>query len=143
MKCSKKNLCFVFFLVLMNAVFAHQIRVGYFLYDGYQNLINGEFSGYGYEYLREIQKYNDWQYDFISSVDERDETGSLTGRQIPLSYDLALKMLEKGELDIVGSVRKSPQREKDFLFPRFGCGIAYEMLTSCSQEKNLFKVTIV
>jgi len=138
-KCSKKNLCFVFFLVLMNAVFAHQIRVGYFLYDGYQNLINGEFSGYGYEYLREIQKYNDWQYDFISSVDERDETGSLTGRQIPLSYDLALKMLEKGELDIVGSVRKSPQREKDFLFPRFGCGIAYEMLTSCSQEKEFIQ----
>ena len=137
MKYSKKSLCLVFFLVLMNALFPHQVRVGYFLYDGYQNLTDGEFSGYGYEYLREIQKYNDWQYEFISRVEERDETGALTGRQIPLSYDLALKMLEKGELDIVGSVRKSPEREQRFLFPRFGCGIAYEMLTSSSQKKEI------
>ncbi|NLT52946.1 MAG: amino acid ABC transporter substrate-binding protein, partial [Ignavibacteria bacterium] len=131
--------CVLFSLLFSQILFSKQIRVGYFLYSGFQNLEDGEFSGYGYEYLREIQKYNDWQYEFVTEIPEKDSSGNKTGRMIPLSYDRALTMLEKGELDIVGSVRKSPDRERHFLFSRFGAGIAYEMLTADAQKNNINK----
>ncbi len=137
MKYCKRLICASFLLFLTVSLCAHQIRVGYFLYSGFQNLENGEYSGYGYEYLREIQKFNDWQYQFITETDELDENGKATGRKIPLSYDRALTLLKEGKLDIVGSVRKSPEREQLFLFPRFGSGIAYEMLTTDSQKKEI------
>lgn len=127
---SKKNFVLVIFLLVFTALFAKTIKVGYFLYEGFQNLENNEYSGYGYEYLREIQKYSGWKYEFIFEVPQLDANGLPTGATLPLSYSRALSMLKEGELDIVGSVRKTEEREREFLFPRFSSGIAYEMLTT-------------
>ncbi len=124
-------------LILLHSLFSRQVRVGYFLYEGYQNLVNGEYSGFGYEYLKEIQKYNTWQYEFITEVPSLDGKGNPTGSYIPLSYARALDMLEEGSLDIVGSVRKTPEREQRYLFSNFGCGIAYEMLTACESKQEI------
>ncbi len=66
------------------------VRVGYYLYDSYQEVdSNGVYSGYGYDYLKEISEFANWEYEFVV-----------------LSFDDCIKMLEEGQLDIVGGVDK-------------------------------------
>lgn len=90
-----------------------KIKVGFFEYAGFNEVDeNGNFTGYGYEYLMELSKYNDWKYEFVTI----DDKGN------PLTYDMAMDMLKKGDLDIVGSVRKNPDREKIYYFPTYKVG---------------------
>ena len=79
------------------------IRVGYFHFTGYHNYdeTTGKRDGYGYDFLQLIARFNDWQYEY-SGYD--------------LEYANSLELLKNGEVDIVTSVSKTPEREKDFLF---------------------------
>ncbi len=76
------------------------VRVGYMLYDGYQNGGEGEVkSGSAYEYYQKIRGYADWEYEYVyGSVGE------------------VFEMLEKGEIDIVACVTYSEERAKKYLF---------------------------
>lgn len=126
----KKISVFLLFVMLHVFLFAKTIRIGYFIYPGYQEYKNGEYSGFGYEYLKEIQKFTNWNYEFIREVPVLDAQGNASNRKEKLSYSRALEMLENGDLDIVGSVRKSDERANTFLFPLFSCGKGYEILTT-------------
>ena len=90
------------------------VRVGWYNYpplSGYnpENLpagntsledIPGVYGGYNYEYLRMISQINGWHLQFIY--------GTITE---------SLDRLQRGEVDIVGGVGKTPAREKKFAFP--------------------------
>ncbi len=67
------------------------VKVGYYLYEGYQEVDrNGVYSGYGYDYLKEISQFADWDYEFVVA-----------------SFPDCIKMLENGEVDIVGGIDKA------------------------------------
>lgn len=101
-----------------------KIRVGFFPFDGFNDFgENGELSGYGYEYLMEISKYTGWQYEFITEMTEFD------GQKKPLSYERALAMLEAGEIDIMGAVRKKSGRDSALFFPELPAGTNVGILT--------------
>ena len=141
----KKISVFLLFVMLHVFLFAKTVRVGYFIYPGYQEYKNGEYSGFGYEYLKEIQKFTNWNYEFIREVPVLDAQGNASNRKEKLSYSRALEMLENGDLDIVGSVRKSDERANTFLFPLFSCGKGYEVLTTRADyvpkgEESLIKI---
>lgn len=65
------------------------VKVGFFSMSGFQeyNSATDELKGYGYEYYLAIAQYAGWDLEFIYTI-----------------YDEALKMLEAGEIDIVGYV---------------------------------------
>lgn len=79
-----------------------KIRVGFFKFSGYHEIsADGSRSGYGYDFFQKIGVFDDWTFDYLG---------------YDLSYSDNLDLLERGELDVVTSVSKTPEREKLFLF---------------------------
>lgn len=80
------------------------IRVGFFGMDGYHMMDeNGGRSGYGYDFLQLVSRYIDVDYQYIGYED---------------SWEDMQRMLENGEIDLVTSARKTPEREERFGFSR-------------------------
>ena len=111
------------------------LRVGWFLVDGFMYYhpekaspgVSGKddpgvYSGYNYEYLKTIASYTGWQYQFeICSMEE------------------AFKRLEKGELDLMCGINKTPEREKRFLFPDIEMGASgLNLVTRLDDERYAF-----
>ena len=78
------------------------VRVGYYMFDGYQMQdADGMRSGYGYDFLQELARYTGWQYEYVG---------------YELGWAKLQQMLDAGEIDILTSARKTPQREQQYLF---------------------------
>ena len=78
------------------------IRVGFFEFDGYHMMDeNGVRSGYGYDFLRMMARYLNVNYEYIG---------------YDCSWDEIQKMLEDGEIDLLTSAQKTPEREERFDF---------------------------
>ncbi len=79
-----------------------RFRVGFFAFSGYHEIDDdGARTGYGYEFFQKISILDDWTFEYVG---------------YDKSYSDNLEMLLNGELDIVTSVSKTPEREKMFLF---------------------------
>lgn len=91
------------------------VRVGFFAFAGYQDMTeDGRRDGYGYEFLQRLSVYTDWEYEYLGYDG---------------SYSDALDMLRSGEVDLVTSVTKTPEREEEFLFSRRDIGINSTIFT--------------
>lgn len=76
------------------------VKVGYYLYEGYQEVDeNGVYSGYGYDYLKEISQFAGWNYEFVIA-----------------SFPECIKMLENGEVDIVGGIDKDTLKSNKLIY---------------------------
>ena len=82
----------------------------------------GNRSGYGYDFLRLMARYWDVDYEYIG---------------YDKSWDDMQQMLEDGEIDMVTSPRKTPEREEKFDFSR-PIGTNYGMLTSAVTTARLW-----
>ncbi len=92
-----------------------KIRVGFFEFSGYhEKNDDGELSGYGYDLLQEISVHTNFSYEYIG---------------YEKSYSDCLEMLKNGELDIVTSVSKTPEREEEFLFSKKNIGYNSTIMT--------------
>lgn len=106
-----KRYCLAFFLVLISlapfleagrcfAAGTELVRVAVINYPNYiQKNPNGTISGYAYEYLKTLQKYTGWKYEFIE-----------------MSFAEASKALEKGEIDLLAGNQRTPEREAMYNF---------------------------
>lgn len=107
------------FLILIFSIFSlltfastRTVKVGWYIQDKYQNVSDsGVPYGYIYDFLQKISNYNDWNYTFIYD-----------------SFTNCVEMLEKGEIDILGCIVKTEEREKIFNFPQIPLGITYRYL---------------
>ena len=80
------------------------IRVGFFAMDGYHMIDEkGNRSGYGYDFLRLMARYIDVDYEYVG---------------YDKSWGEMQDMLENGEIDLLTSARKTPEREAKFDFSR-------------------------
>ena len=80
------------------------VKVGFFAMDGYHVMDEeGNRSGYGYDFLRLMARYWDVDYEYVG---------------YDKSWDDMQQMLEDGEIDMVTSARKTPEREEKFDFSR-------------------------
>lgn len=103
-------LCFLTIFCCNNAASAETLKVGYdisgiYLYKDMQ----GNYRGYDVEYLYEVAKYTDWQYEFVPFD----------------SWAKAVNAVEQGDIDILPTVLKSPQREQSLLFSAQKMGDIY------------------
>lgn len=70
------------------------IRVGFPIQEGLTNIDkDGNYTGYTYEYLKEIAQYTNWEYEFV-----------LIDKNINESLMEMMDMLEKGEIDLMGGM---------------------------------------
>lgn len=79
------------------------VKVGYYLYEGYQEVDKaGVYSGYGYDYLKEISQFADWDYEFVVA-----------------SFPECIRMLENGEVDIVGGIDKEALKSDKIVYSHY------------------------
>ncbi len=91
------------------------LRVGFFAFSGYHDIDeDGRRGGYGYEFLQRLAIHGGWSYEYVGY------DGSYAG---------ALDMLRRGEVDIVTSVSKTPEREEEFLFSDQSIGVNSTIFT--------------
>ncbi|MDO5580478.1 MAG: response regulator [Planctomycetia bacterium] len=96
------------------------VRVGFFQFDGYHmrdhRQKNGKFhqSGYGYDILQMLRPYTNWDYEYIGY-----EKG----------WSAMLPMLESGEIDILTSAVKIPEKERKFDFSHRAIGYSAVIMT--------------
>lgn len=107
-----------FFAFAVFAVFSHfgfskerTIKAGYLNYDS--PFMKGDAdgkpkSGFGYEYLKKLSIYGEWNYDYVYG-----------------SWSDLYDKLETGEIDILVGVGYSQDRSKTIDFPRFSLGTEY------------------
>lgn len=99
------------------------VRVGYFSFDGYHNLDeNGVRSGYGYEFLQKAAQYVAFQYRYIG-YDQ--------------SWAQMQQMLIDGEIDLVTSAQKTPERMALFDFSDQPIGNSATILTVKSGNSKI------
>lgn len=80
------------------------VRVGFFAMDGYHMMDeHGNKSGYGYEFLQLVSRYLDVDFEYVG---------------YDKSWDEMQTMLANGEIDLLTSARKTPERENVFDFSR-------------------------
>ncbi len=77
------------------------VKVGYFQYPGYQEIEGGRRSGYGADFLSLLQRYANLNYTYVECSNSWNEMEA---------------MLANGEIDLVTSARKTPEREERFDF---------------------------
>lgn len=75
------------------------VRVGFFPSPFNIKDENGHRSGYGYDYQQDIAAYNGWEYEYVEA-----------------SWPELLRMLKKGEIDILSDVSMTQERQEEMLF---------------------------
>ncbi len=79
-----------------------KVRAGFFAFDGYHMMdADGGHNGYGYEVLQLMARYMNWEYEYIG---------------YDRSWGQMLAMLQDGEIDLLTSAQKTPERLADFDF---------------------------
>ena len=100
------------------------IRVGYFAFPGYHEVIESENgaqgSGYGFDFLQMLRRYTNLNYQYVGYED---------------SWQDMQQMLRDGQIDMVTSARKTSQREKEFAFSS-PIGTSYAELCVCSGDSR-------
>ena len=98
-----------------NAEPQKKVRVGFYQLDGYHmQEENGKRSGYGYVFLQKIGRYLPYSYEYVG---------------YDKSWKEMLEMLENGEIDILTSGGKTPERESRFEYSGNAIGTTVTMLS--------------
>lgn len=111
----KPILFYIIFLYLFaiffsfGEVFAKEKKIIKVGYTNYANLIekksDGNFDGYGVNYLAEIAKYTGWEYEFINNT-----------------WGNSLDSLKKGDIDLMLPVKYTDERNEYFDYSKYPIG---------------------
>ena len=95
------------------------VKVGFFEFNGYHEIsAKGTLSGYGYDFLKLLQRYADLNYEYVGYYN---------------TWDDMKQMLLSGEIDMVTSARKMPEREQLYAYSK-PIGINYAQITARSND---------
>ena len=117
-------LMFVVLLTLVSVTFAQprKVRVGFFHFQGYHDITaDQERTGYGYELLQLMNRYNDWEYVYLG---------------YDKSWSQVQQMLFDGELDLLTSAQKTANRLNKYAFSNTSVGTSYTILTVKDGDKR-------
>ena len=99
------------------------VRVGFFSSDGYHEMNDdGIMSGYGYDFLQMLLRYDDWKYEYIG---------------YDLNWGDMLDMLDRGEIDMVTLANKTPEREKKFDYSTEPIGTSSTIMTIAADNTEI------
>lgn len=134
---SIRKICGVMILVLFCTVLGaapvtakeakEKIRVGYPLQEGLTWVDeSGMRSGYSYDYLIEIAKYTNWEYEFVEIDGTQDE-----------QLVTLLDMLENGEIDLMCGMVYNEALSKIYDYPGTGYGTSYYALCTLESDTEI------
>ena len=115
-KCAALFLILVILLSLVpgRAFAAEQtvIRVGYDSNSHFIRERDGQFYGYGVEYLEKIAEYTGWEYEYVKDS----------------SWLMSLSKLRRGEIDLICTAHHTEERAKEFLYSHMPFGYEVSIL---------------
>ena len=88
------------------------IRIGYDENSNFIKESDGNYYGYGVEYLEKIAEYTGWKYEYV-----KDD-----------SWHNCLEMLRKGEIDLICTAHYTEERAKEFLYSDIPLGYEASLL---------------
>lgn len=98
------------------------IRVGYYGYDNYLSVDgNDGYSGYSYEFLKDIAEYTGWEYEFVYGTLEE-----------------CMTRLENGEIDLMTSLQKTSARMNKFAYSQNYVGMIYSVLCVNQNREDIY-----
>lgn len=98
------------------------IKVGYIGYDGFINSDDtGKFAGYGVDYLNEISKHSDLEFEYINT-----------------DWDESLQMLLNEEIDLVCTAKFTAARDEIYNYSRQSFGRVQGVLYTYLDNDNLY-----
>ncbi len=86
---------------------------------------NGTYTGYTYDYLKEISQYTGWTYEFVEI--EGDINEQLT---------TMLDMLKKGDLDLLGAMSYNESLSQLYDYPTENYGNAYSVIAVLTTDER-------
>lgn len=114
------NICLSIQSDYINAETNNKIKVGYSIVSGFTEVENGVYSGFGFEYLREIAKYTGWEYEFIE-----------------MGLNDMINKLKDGEIDIAGAMFKNEETMELYDFPEYNSGATYTTLVTLKDNNSI------
>ncbi len=115
---------FTLCLLLGGQVFATEkrnVKVAFFPMDGYHTIDeNGNFGGMDVKYLDKVCDYAAWKIEYVKCD----------------SWDEALAMLEKKEVDLVGSAQYSKERAESYQYAELSSGYTFGVIAT-DANKNI------
>ena len=95
------------------------VRVGYVNFENYQEGGEGEYKrGFGYEYLQRVAYSTGWKYEYVYG-----------------SFSVLFKMLEDGDIDLMGDISYTEERAEKISFSALPQGREnYYIYTTAEQE---------
>ena len=98
------------------------IKVGYYGYDNFLSVDgNNGYSGYSYEFLKDIGEYTGWEYEFVYGTLEE-----------------CLTRLENGEIDLMTSLQQTPGRLEKFAYSQNYVGMIYSVLCVDQSREDIY-----
>lgn len=103
------------------------VRVGFPIQRGITEIDKfGNYTGYTYDYLREIAQYTGWEYEFVQvEGDENEQILTL------------MEMLKAGEIDLLGAMNYSDALSEVYDYPAYSYGISYSTLSVLASDSRL------
>lgn len=103
------------------------IRVGYPSQMGLTEITgSGDYRGYTYDYLMEIQKYTNWEYEFVTLPgDENEQLSEM------------FTMLKNGEIDLMGGMTYNEDLAQIYDFSGFNYGTSYYILCALDEMTEI------
>ena len=105
-------ICTIIYPKSVNAEENKVIRVGFPTVSGFTEKKDGLYTGYAYEYLREIAIYTGWEYEFVEK-----------------SLNELMNDLIHGNIDILAGMIKNEKTMEIYDFPKYEAGKTYTTLS--------------
>lgn len=96
------------------------LKVAYVASQNFINNKDGEYAGYGVEYLEAVRKYGDWSYEYVEGT-----------------WDQCMKWVEDGTVDMMCMVQHTEEREEKYLFSKDSMGLEYGLIYT-RDDKDLY-----
>lgn len=109
-------------LVPLNALAVEEtvIRVGYDSNSRFIRENDGEYYGYGVEYLEKIAEYTGWKYEYVQDA----------------SWLASLDKLRSGEIDLICTAHHTEQRAQEFLYGNIPLGYETSIIYA-NEDSNI------
>lgn len=112
--------CLLFCCLLLTAsdALCRTVRVGFFPLPGFmEQNEEGRLTGYGVDFLQELGRQTGWAFDYVYTPQEQQQ-----------------RMLERGDIDMLGPLRPTPALRGRFAFPDYPAGSVHTVLYTCGSS---------
>lgn len=110
----------ILFFTINQETYAQEriIKVGYTSDETITVNSDGSYSGYIVDYLEEIAQYTGWEYEFIKGT-----------------WEEHMERMANGDIDLMGMIRYTKEREDDMLFSEFSIADDYTALMALEDSE--------